>query len=167
MRVDRTFAFVDLCGFTAYTESHGDDAAVAVLARLRAVLRATTERRGVRITKWLGDGAMLSGIEPDTVMACAAEIRDEMADSPLPLRGGIARGPVIMFEGDDYVGAVVNLAARLCRAAHGNQLLAAATVDPLGARLPTRELEDMALDGLDMPIAVVEILPAYGLGARR
>jgi class 3 adenylate cyclase len=165
MRVDRTFAFVDLSGFTAYTESNGDDAAVAVLARLRAVLRATTERRGVRITKWLGDGAMLSGIEADSVIACAAEVRDEMSDSPLPLRGGIARGPVIMFEGDDYVGAVVNIAARLCRAARPNQLLAAATVDPCDA-VATRELEDMALDGVDMPIAVVEILPAHGAGAR-
>ena len=54
MRVERTFAFLDLCGFTAYTEAEGDDAAVAVLARLRAALRAVSEERGVRITKWLG-----------------------------------------------------------------------------------------------------------------
>jgi hypothetical protein len=35
VRVERTFAFLDLCGFTAYTEAQGDDAALAVWLLLR------------------------------------------------------------------------------------------------------------------------------------
>jgi adenylate cyclase len=129
VRVERTLAFLDLCGFTAFTEAEGDTAVVAVLSRLRSILRAVTEQRGVRITKWLGDGAMLSGLDPLAVVGCADEVRQDMAtSSPLALRGGIVRGPVIMFEGDDYIGGVVNDAARLCRAAAPNQLLAAADV---------------------------------------
>jgi adenylate cyclase len=160
MRVERTFAFLDLCGFTAYTEAEGDDAAVVVLARLRAALRAASEERGVRITKWLGDGVMLSGLDPRCVAACAVDAVDRIAtSSPLALRGGLARGEVIMFEGDDYVGAAVNTAARLCRAAKPNRLLVAATVlgdGEVAAAVPSTR-RHVALEGIADPVLVVEL----------
>ena len=53
MRVDRCFAFIDLCGFTAYTEENGDEEAVLLLAGFRTSLREAAARRGVRIVKWL------------------------------------------------------------------------------------------------------------------
>lgn len=126
MRVRRGFAFLDLCGFTAYTEAQGDTQAVAVLAALRRELRTTCEEHGVRVTKWLGDGAMLSGMEPRDVVSAVASVRDAVArDGVLPLRAGICVGDVIMFEGDDYVGAPVNVAARICDlAAPGEALVA-------------------------------------------
>jgi adenylate cyclase len=160
MRVIRTFAFLDLCGFTAYTEARGDEAAVAVLAELRALLRAETASRGVRVTKWLGDGVMLSGTDASPVLQCSAEVRDAVAAlSPLPLRGGLSEGPVIMFEGDDYIGAAANVAARLCRAARPNQLLAeAAVIEPHADLLITRALPPIDLRGLGEPVAVREIL---------
>jgi adenylate cyclase len=166
MRVVRTFAFLDLCGFTAYTEARGDEAAVAVLADLRALLRSETASRGVRVTKWLGDGVMLSGTDAASVLQCSAEVRDAVAAlSPLPLRGGLADGPVIMFEGDAYVGAAANVAARLCRAARPNQLLAeAALVEPHSDLLISRALPDIDLRGLGEPVAVREIL---GIRRRR
>ncbi len=69
----------------------------------------------MRVTKWLGDGAMLSGVEATAVIGCAASVRDVLVtDGRLALRGGICEGKVIMFEGDDYIGAAVNVAARLC-----------------------------------------------------
>ena len=46
MRVARTFAFVDLSGFTQFTDIHGDDEAVAVLSQFRAALRATASDIG-------------------------------------------------------------------------------------------------------------------------
>jgi adenylate cyclase len=124
MRVNRTFCFLDLCGFTSFTDEHGDQEAVAVLGHLRAVLRAQAENDGVRVTKWLGDGAMLSGVDATAVIACAASVRDVLlTDGRLALRGGICEGKVIMFEGDDYIGAAVNVAARLCSEAAAGQLL--------------------------------------------
>jgi adenylate cyclase len=164
MRVVRTFAFLDLCGFTAYTEARGDQAAVGVLAELRALLRAETARRGVRVTKWLGDGVMLSGTQASAVLRCSIEVRDRVAAaSPLPLRGGIASGPVIMFEGDDYVGAAANVAARLSRSARPNQLLAEASViAPHAQELFTRPLPDLDLRGLGSPVAVHELLGVRG-----
>src|SRR4051812_49096834 len=124
MRVTRTFCFLDLCGFTPFTDEHGDQEAVAVLGHLRAVLRAEAENSGVRVTKWLGDGAMLSGVDAGAVIACAARVRDVLqTDGRLQLRGGVCTGKVIMFEGDDYIGAAVNVAARLCSEASRGQLL--------------------------------------------
>jgi class 3 adenylate cyclase len=91
---------------------------------LRRTLRASAEEHGVRVTKWLGDGAMLSGTDARHVVACAVDVRDTIAQrSPLPVRGGLATGGVIMFEGDDYIGAAVNTAARLADVADPNELL--------------------------------------------
>jgi class 3 adenylate cyclase len=158
MRVARCFAFLDLSGFSAYTETHGDDQAVVVLAQLRTVLRTATERRGVRLTKWLGDGAMLSGHDAGAVIACALEARHRLSEGcPLPLRGGICRGKVIMFEGDDYVGAAVNVAAQLCEAADAGQLLAANVDDAVPSWAEVRPLEAMSFPGLSQPIAIAEL----------
>jgi|HigsolmetaAR201D_1030396.scaffolds.fasta_scaffold01378_2 class 3 adenylate cyclase len=124
MRVVRCFAFLDLCGFTAFTERHGDAAAVAELSRLRAILRAQAEEGGVRVTKWLGDGAMLSGVDPASVVTCVRATFSALDHATaLPLRAGVAHGPTIMFEGDDYIGAPVNLASRLCDAADPGRIL--------------------------------------------
>ena len=60
--LERWFAFVDVCGFTTFTERNGTPAALEVLTRFRSAVRAVTGRRGVRVLKWLGDGAMLVGV---------------------------------------------------------------------------------------------------------
>jgi class 3 adenylate cyclase len=169
MRVVRCFAFLDLCGFTAYTEARGDGEAVAVLAALRATLRAAAERHGVRVTKWLGDGAMLSGIDPSAVVACVVEVHQEFAQhSPLPLRGGISEGPVIMFEGDDYIGAAVNFAARLCDVACADQLLIESdTATRVPPYLEVRPVPGVALDGFDGVAEVLEVVRPQVAAARR
>jgi adenylate cyclase len=155
VRVEPTFAFLDLCGFTAYIDASGDDAAVAVLADLRATLRAAAERRGVRIVKWLGDGAMIAGVEAGPTLECAEAVRDTVtASGPLALRGGIARGQAVVFEGDDYVGAAVNMAARLCDQARPGELLVAA---PVFERLPERpgaEVAPMRVAGFSSVVSI-------------
>jgi adenylate cyclase len=125
VRVLRAFAFLDLCGFTSYAVDRGDAEAVDVLVHLRSAVRTEAEHTGVRVTKWLGDGAMLSGLDAESVISCCATVRELVdADGRLPLRAGVSLGSVIMFEGDDYVGTAVNTAARLCDAAAPGQVLA-------------------------------------------
>src|SRR5581483_7929959 len=123
MRVERTFAFVDLCGFTSFTATKGDEMATSVLAGFRACLREIASRRGVRVAKWLGDGAMLVSVEPEPVVSAILEIEQRIDDgrSALPIRAGMAMGRVILFEGDDYIGTPVNLASRLCDVASPRQ----------------------------------------------
>jgi adenylate cyclase len=161
MRVRRTFCFLDLCGFTSFTDEHGDQEAVAVLGHLRAVLRAEAENHGVRVTKWLGDGAMLSGVDAAPVIRCAALVRDVLqTDGRLALRGGICEGKVIMFEGDDYIGAAVNVAARLCSEAEPGQLLLnGATAPAVPEELAPVALGAVAVPGVSQPVEVLALNP--------
>ena len=125
-RVTRTIGFVDLSGFTHFTQENGDEAAVRALKFFRDVTREICARHGVRIAKWLGDGAMLIGVEAEDLAETMTELRKTFTerDAPLPLRAGVATGPVILFEGDDYIGSIVNLASRLADLAKPGQLLA-------------------------------------------
>ncbi len=145
MRVERSFSFIDLCGFTRFTDAHGDEQAVDVLTRFRSAVREIASDHAVRVDKWLGDGVMLVSTDQDrlveSVLSIAAKFDVDLV--ALPIRAGLAGGPVILLEGDDYVGSAVNLAARLCSAAAPNELLATkelaaavpgwANVTPVGA----------------------------------
>ena len=155
MEVDRTFAFVDLCGFTAYTESHGATAATQMLAAFRAASRDISSRRGVRIAKWLGDGCMIVGVEARPVLETLLETehRTVVGPSTLALRFGVTYGKAILFEGDDYIGSVVNLAKRLCDAAAPHEILIGPHVDtylPLWAEVSDQG--ELPIKGFDEPL---------------
>jgi class 3 adenylate cyclase/YHS domain-containing protein len=152
MEVDRTFAFVDLCGFTAYTETHGSAMATQMLASFRAATRDIASRRGVRIAKWLGDGAMVVGVEAQPVLEAFLEIenRSTQGAGTLALRYGITFGKAILFEGDDYIGSVVNLAKRLCDAADPHEILIGPGVEPyVPAWAECCDRGDLLIKGID------------------
>jgi class 3 adenylate cyclase len=157
-RVHRSFGFIDLSGFTDFVDAHGDEAAVEELQRLRASVREVTPLFGVRIEKWLGDGCMIVGVDNEPVVAAVVAIQQRhMRNGALPLRAGIATGPVLLLEGDDYIGRAVNVAARLCDMAVAGVVLA--TLDEL--HLPTwvhaAEDRTVSIRGLAEPIAVVAL----------
>lgn len=160
MRVSRAFAFLDLCGFTSLTAVHGDEPAVSLLAEFRAVVRDVCSRRGVRIAKWLGDGAMLVGVEVPPVIAAALEVESRLdaRASPLAIRAGLSCGDVILFEGDDYIGHAVNLAARICDVAGPHEVLA---VPDVVAHVPPwvscRDAGEREVPGLAQPLPLVEL----------
>ena len=130
--LERWFAFVDVCGFTTFTERNGTPAALEVLTRFRSAVRAVTGRRGVRVLKWLGDGAMLVGVSPGPVIAAVCELRLRFDEDSFDIHAGIAGGHVLLFEGDDYIGHAANHASRLCEAAAPGEVLALG----VGAHLP-------------------------------
>jgi adenylate cyclase len=158
--VERCFGFVDLCGFTQFTERFGDQHTVVMLARFRTQLREIAARRGVRITKWLGDGAMLSSPDTEATAALVIEVaaHPDPSSIPLEIRGGLAQGPVIMFEGDDYIGRAANVAARLCDAAMPGQVLATREVASLAPRwVAASEPFPYTLAGFDQPLHAVRL----------
>ena len=124
LNVTRTFCFADLSGFTAFTRKHGPHAAVRQLGEFRRVTRNVAAKRGVRVAKWLGDGVMLVGTEPTPTIALGAHLVDHFSESGIRVRVGLATGIALLFEGDDYIGEPVNLAAKLCAAAAPGELLA-------------------------------------------
>jgi adenylate cyclase len=157
VRVYRHFGFVDLSGFTALTEAQGDERAVSVLSTFRGLARDICSRRGVRIAKWLGDGAMLVSVDGPPLLATTLEMQHAMAQAKLPasLRCGVSGGEVILLEGDDYVGSVVNLAARLCDLGPGRVVLAAESI--VGALPKWGEVlrtEETQVRGIERPLPI-------------
>ena len=124
MRVARSFAFVDLSGFTTFTDLNGDEEASKILGNFRSCVRTVCSRRGVRVAKWQGDGAMFVGVEAAALVETVLELEHMIdRDSPLRLKAGMTCGHVILFEGDDYIGSAVNLASRLCDSAEPHEIL--------------------------------------------
>ena len=50
LRIERTFIFVDLSGFTAYTRAQGADRAAAVLTYFRHETRSVAARRNKKVS---------------------------------------------------------------------------------------------------------------------
>jgi adenylate cyclase len=147
--VDRAFAFVDLCGFTAFLANNGEHAAIDTLARFRSLTRDLAVRRGVLVAKWLGDGAMIVGVEVGPTIATAVELIGRYDGRPLALRGGVAHGQALLIDGDDYIGRPTNLAARLCQVARPGELLAVGyTASVLPDWIGVRGTRGVTLPGL-------------------
>ena len=122
--VEATFAFVDLAGFTAMTEAHGDVEAVAIVRAFRdralQVLGPNDE-----LVKTIGDAVMLRFPTPEAAITALRELLQRellVGDAVLLPRAGAHHGPAVAVDGD-YYGAAVNLAARVAGEAGGGQLL--------------------------------------------
>jgi class 3 adenylate cyclase len=114
-------AFTDIEGFTSYTASEGDEAASQLLAEHYRQVGPVVRSRGGHISKRLGDGLLLTFPSAEAgVLACIEMVEAEPA--PLRLRAGIHVGDVVVV-GDDIVGHVVNVAARVAESAKGGEVL--------------------------------------------
>jgi adenylate cyclase len=122
--VAATFAFVDLAGFTALTEAHGDADAVAIIRAFRERTLAVLGPDD-RLVKTIGDAVMLAFPKPDTAVTALRKLLEQELvheDAVLLPRAGAHHGEALAVEGDFY-GAAVNLAARVAGQARGRQLL--------------------------------------------
>jgi adenylate cyclase len=117
--IELTVAFTDLEDFTTYTEVEGDDAASRLLIGHHRESEPIVGRRGGRVLKRLGDGLMLTFPEPEAAVLACLELSEA---APLRLRAGIHGGKVLVT-GDDVIGHVVNLAARVTVSAEGGELV--------------------------------------------
>ncbi|MFH5210128.1 adenylate/guanylate cyclase domain-containing protein [Antrihabitans sp. NCIMB 15449] len=121
--------FLDMSGYTALTEVHGDERAADIAERL-ATFSAAALADGDRIVKTLGDAVLLTSRTARTALALIARILDTWTtrgDGVPVLRGGVHYGPVVE-RNNDVFGATVNLAARVAAAAATDQILLTAPV---------------------------------------
>lgn len=119
----RTIAFVDLAGYTALTEAHGDHVAVGLIDDFVALVVQSIDS-SVQLVKTIGDAVMLAAPEPIALVASVRDLFEACHESdafPEP-RAGLHHGEVIA-RGDDWFGGTVNLAARIASRAGGAQVL--------------------------------------------
>jgi class 3 adenylate cyclase/YHS domain-containing protein len=127
-RIEATFAFIDMAGFTALTEAQGDFDAADVATRFAELTRGALGV-GDRLVKTIGDAVLVTSPTPDA----ALELVDRLlvaatGDREIPsLRGGLHHGQAIEREGDVF-GAAVNLAARVAAEAYAGEMLATAAI---------------------------------------
>jgi adenylate cyclase len=133
-----TVAFTDLEDFTTYNESEGDDAASWLLMGHHRDSVPIVRSRGGRVVKRLGDGLMLTFPAPEAAVLACLELVEA---APLPLRAGIHGGNVLV-SGEDVIGRVVNLAARVTGSARGGELVVTESV-----RTAVGALQGVAFDG--------------------
>ena len=127
-RIEATFGFIDLAGFTALTEAHGDFDAADMATRFAELTRAAL---GVddRLIKTIGDAVLATSPTPDAALDLVDRLLTSAAhDKTLPaLRAGFHHGQAIERDGDVF-GAAVNLAARVAAEAYAGEVLATAAV---------------------------------------
>ena len=179
-RREITAVFVDLLGFTAFTESTPPEEVMEVLHRYHAEMGQLIQRYEGTIEFFAGDGVMVIFNDPVEVpdhveralrMALGMQEAFERLAAGWRERGfelgvgiGIARGEAtigaIGFEGRwDYgaIGSVTNLAARLCGEARPGQILVQRkAVAPIEARLQAVSLGELRLKGFAQPVEVLE-----------
>jgi len=121
-----TVLFTDLEGFTRFTARAGDEAAAELLRQHHRVVGPVIRSRGGKLVKRIGDGLLVTFIEPAAALHAALELVDT-APEGLRLRAGLHAGEVVVLPGD-VIGHVVNVAARVAEASKGGQVLATAEV---------------------------------------
>lgn len=126
--MEATFAFVDLAGFSALTEVHGDGEAVRLLDRFESIACGALGPND-RLVKMIGDAAMICFASPRDAVAGTQRLIDACMREPgFPIpRAGLHHGQA-RERGGDFIGNTVNVAARVASHAAGGHTLATATV---------------------------------------
>jgi class 3 adenylate cyclase len=181
-RREITVVFLDLRGFTAFTEDADPEEVMGVLGEYHAAMgRLILEHEGT-LERFTGDGIMIFFNDPVPIPDPAAravrmvlEMHAEVArlavgwsrrGYELQMGVGIAQGFATLgrigFEGRiDYaaIGRVTNLAARLCGEARGGEtLLSQRVMAALDDVFDLEPVQAMTLKGFQRPVPAFRLL---------
>ena len=180
-RKEVTIMFVDLRGFTAFSENAAPEDVMEVLRDYHGAIGRLVGKHEGTIEHFAGDGVMLIFNDPQPLadpafaaVAMAVELRDEVIHLSqgwaklgyaLGCGIGIAQGfatiGTIGFPGrQDYgvVGAVNNLAARLCARAEGGSVLVSKRVHGrVEGRVVAEPVDALSLKGFQSPVPAFSI----------
>jgi adenylate cyclase len=150
-QVTITLCFIDLTGFTRYTEEEGDMEALDVIENFVETVEATLPREAT-IVKTIGDEVMVVSPDAASLTEWAVEFLRRFPRRPQP-RVGIHCGEAVYRDGD-YFGSQVNLAHRVVNRALAGEVL---VTDRVGAAIEARErlelepIGQVSLKGFPVP----------------
>src|SRR6201996_5095657 len=180
-----TALFCDVSGSTALGEELDPEVLRGVMNRYFVEIRATIERHGGTVEKFIGDAVMavfgIPRVEEDDALRAvraAAEIRERLpgvareVGVALRFRTGVNTGSVLVGEGENLaIGDAVNVAARLEQAAApGEIVLGAETFRLVRDAVEVEPLEPQEVRGKSQPVLahrLVRVDPAAPGLARR
>jgi adenylate cyclase len=146
-----TLCFIDLTGFTRYTEEEGDIEALEVVENFVATVESTLPPEAT-IVKTIGDEVMVVSPDPASLTEWAVSLLARFPERPQP-RVGIHCGDAVYRDGD-YFGSQVNLAHRIVTRALAGEVLVTDTVaGAVGARggLELEPIGEVSLKGFPEP----------------
>ena len=157
--MEATFSYVDLSGFTALTEAHGDEVAADVAERFVVLIEDALGAED-RILKTVGDAALVSSPDPDSavVFLCALyELLAEQESFP-GVRAGVHHGSATV-RGPEVYGQAINLAARIAAHAHSGQAFATAVVAEAAERagIEVTKLGEFDLHNIARPVVLYDL----------
>jgi class 3 adenylate cyclase/YHS domain-containing protein len=165
-RIEATFAFIDLAGFTALTEAQGDEDAADVATGFADLTEAALGP-GDRLVKTIGDAVLVTSPTPEQGVELVENVLIHAArDSRLPsLRAGLHHGDAVMRAGD-FFGAAVNLAARVASEAHAGEVLGTLDVADAASRagIPVAPLGEVLLKNVRKPVELYSLALIVGTG---
>jgi len=156
-RVSMAFCFVDLTGFTRFTEEEGDEEALDLVERFVETVEATLPMDAL-VVKTIGDEVMI--VSPDAVMLTEWSVGflAFFGERPQP-RVGIHLGRAVYRDGD-YFGTDVNLTHRVvARALGGEVLITRSVADAIGSSeyLDLEPIGKVGLKGFPQPIDLFNV----------
>jgi adenylate cyclase len=119
-QVPVTLCFIDLTGFTRYTEEEGDLEALDVVENFVETVEATLPPEAT-IVKTIGDEVMVVSPDAGSLTEWAVALLDRLPARPRP-RVGIHCANAVYRDGD-YFGTHVNLAHRVVSRAQAGEVL--------------------------------------------
>ena len=150
-QVTVTLCFIDLTGFTRYTEEEGDIEALDVVEEFVETVEATLPREAT-IVKTIGDEVMVVSPDAGSLTEWAVGFLGRFSRRPQP-RVGIHCGDAVYRDGD-YFGSQVNLAHRIVnRALAGEVLITDRVAEAVSGRegLTLEPIGQVALKGFPVP----------------
>ena len=149
----RTLLFTDLESSTALTQSLGDAKAQEALRGHNDAVRTALDAHGGEEVKHTGDGIFAAFVSAVSAVDAALQIQRELAGAEVRVRVGLNAGEPIA-EDDDYFGAAVQLAARVCDRAEPGQVLVSNVVKELctGKLFQFEEQGETTLKGFPEPV---------------
>jgi adenylate cyclase len=155
-----TLCFIDLTGFTAFTEEEGDIEALDVVENFVETVEATMPREAT-IVKTIGDEVMVVSPDAAALTEWAVKFLGRFDRRPQP-RVGIHSGDAVYRDGD-YFGNSVNLAHRIVNRALAGEVL---VTDRVAASLESRPnlrldpIGEVSLKGFPVPTELFAVRPA-------
>ncbi|HEX5763604.1 MAG TPA: MerR family transcriptional regulator [Solirubrobacterales bacterium] len=119
-RVPVALCFIDLTGFTRYTEEEGDMEALDVVENFVGTVEATMPSEAT-LVKTIGDEVMVVSRDPGPLTEWAVGLLDRFTERPRP-RVAIHHADAVYRDGD-YFGTHVNLVHRVVGRAHAGEVL--------------------------------------------
>ncbi|HEV7614879.1 MAG TPA: adenylate/guanylate cyclase domain-containing protein [Solirubrobacterales bacterium] len=150
-QVTMALCFIDLSGFTRYTEEEGDMEALDVVENFVETVEATLPPEAT-IVKTIGDEVMVVSPDAASLTEWAVGFLDRFPKRPRP-RVGIHNGEAVYRDGD-YFGGQVNLAHRVVNRALAGEVLVTDRVAMVVAGRDDLSLEpigQVSLKGFPVP----------------